>query len=534
MNGGPTTACAVDECHPRPAIASSSAPPSAVVVEHLGSVEPGGGGALDQHVRPLRDHPDRPGARPARRAGRRQGQVALRVGWDRVQLDSERRRRQRCDPVRLGSREVVGAVQAATEAEQAFTERDPRRSRPGRSARSTAVRRADARSGPAAAPVPAAPASEVAQHGRLGRRARRNAAGEQRAGGKSGLGESDRRRQQFGRAAAAEAGVQCDPAIDASRHGDGCGCRGGTASRCARQRRSPSASAPDPARPLALSAAYALRRVDECEQVAAHPALVGSNDRHHGVGGDRRVDGVATAGEDRDAGVGRQLVGSGDRPVDAADGGRGGCCHASAQLRQVHTIAACRSPRRAGAIVVTCGAVVTLARHVPDLGSVGRHRPLQLRLFELVDRLGFSARRAGGLARCGCGRCVPLLLVLAVVALVASVVIRPWTRQSNRPHRSWPRSMPAVSPSPWSTHRTSPCSRLAPGRSVTSIGAGVMLAGLVVDRCSRLSPTDRVAQCRPSSTSFSTWRPIGHDAVDAEVEQARISSASSIVHTWTW
>ena len=65
-------------------------------------------------------------------------------------------------------------------------------------------------------------------------------------------------------------------------------------------------------------------RVDEREQIAAHPALMGGDDGHHGVGRDRGVDGVAARLQRRDAGVRGQLFGSGDGAVDAADRGSWG------------------------------------------------------------------------------------------------------------------------------------------------------------------------------------------------------------------
>ena len=168
---------------PRPAIASSSASPSAVLVQ----ARRGGRSRRPWRTRSARGPtPDRPG-RPGSPIGsasiaRRQRQVSLRVGRDRVQVDAERRRRAAGRPSRPAERARSSAVYRPS----------PRPSRPV--AERTFVeagaavgddrpqRRRHARAGAPALRWSTAPASDVAQLRRPARRRRRSCADEQRAG----------------------------------------------------------------------------------------------------------------------------------------------------------------------------------------------------------------------------------------------------------------------------------------------------------------------------------------------------------------
>ena len=195
--------------------------------------------------------PDRPGCRPARRAGRRRASGSP-ASW--AGSCGGRRRTpspQRVDPVGLDA------------ARSARRSRGRRRGRasPPRTRRRRTPSRPPAAIARRAAPRPAA------GPGRRGRRLRDDScearpgvsssrpsdADEQRARREAGLGEADGRRQHRRQGEAAEALVQCDPAVDAAGHGD----RADVVAE--RHLGEPvgahrAASAPQPARPLALSA----------------------------------------------------------------------------------------------------------------------------------------------------------------------------------------------------------------------------------------------------------------------------------------
>ena len=105
-NGRRPARCEVDEVGPGLDRGQQGLPVGRLV-EHVGTVEGGGRRRLDEHVRPLRvvrivGHADLLGE-----PGRAERQVALRVRADRRQLDAERRRLQRVDPVGLDAGEVV-------------------------------------------------------------------------------------------------------------------------------------------------------------------------------------------------------------------------------------------------------------------------------------------------------------------------------------------------------------------------------------------------------------------------------------------
>ena len=144
-------------------------------------------------------------------------------------------------------------------------------------------------------------------------------------------------------------------------------------------------------------------------------------------------------------------------------------------------------PRRAGAIVVSVGAVVTLIGTFLTWVRSGATGRSSYELFELVDRLGFSPDGLVGRAL-RVWPLVPMLLVLAVVGA--------WWHPSRplwAPGRIALTALAAVY-----AGGTALAVANAPdialftvgsGPVVTSIGAGVMIAGLVVEPLmSRLSP----------------------------------------------
>jgi len=144
-------------------------------------------------------------------------------------------------------------------------------------------------------------------------------------------------------------------------------------------------------------------------------------------------------------------------------------------------------PRRAGAIVVSVGAVVILIGTFLTWVRSGATGRSSYELFELVDRLGFSPDGLVGRAL-RVWPLVPMLLVLAVVGA--------WWHPS---HRAWAPSRIALTAlAAVYAGGTALAVANAPdialftvgsGPVVTSIGAGGMLAGLVVEPLmSRLSP----------------------------------------------
>ncbi len=86
------------------------------------TVEPGRRGRLDEEVGPAVVVGVVGEVELFGEEGGAEGQVALGVGADRVQVDTEGRRGQRCHPVGLHGREVVLGEQTAAELEQALPE----------------------------------------------------------------------------------------------------------------------------------------------------------------------------------------------------------------------------------------------------------------------------------------------------------------------------------------------------------------------------------------------------------------------------
>ena len=66
--------------------------------------------------------------------------------------------------------------------------------------------------------------------------------------------------------------------------------------------------------------------VHDREQIAADAIRLRLDDAEHGVGGDRRVDGVAAALEHLHPGLGRERLGGGDNAVGRGDA-RTSCDH---------------------------------------------------------------------------------------------------------------------------------------------------------------------------------------------------------------
>ena len=150
------------------------------------------------------------------------------------------------------------------------------------------------------------------------------------------------------------------------------------------------------------------------------------------------------------------------------------------------------SDRRAGAIVLTVGAAITLAGTFLSWISSGTTDRTSYEVFGLVDRLGFSPDGAVGWAL-RLWPLVPLTLVLAVVAH--------WV---HHPSLRWPRHAvsgaatvyPGVTSVALLNAPEIGLFRIGPGPWVTLVGAVVMLAGLLTPWA--LSTTRRARSAAPS------------------------------------
>ena len=123
----------------------------------------------------------------------------------------------------------------------------------------------------------------------------------------------DRRGQQVGHRQRAEPRAQRVPAGDGARHGHRVDA--GARHRARPFDRSSAGVSPVGAQPPAFrpKSFFVLRLVDDREQVAADAVHLGLDEAHHGVGGNRGVDGVAAALEDLHAGArGQRLAGRDD------------------------------------------------------------------------------------------------------------------------------------------------------------------------------------------------------------------------------
>jgi hypothetical protein len=229
--------------------------------------------------------------------------------------------------------------------------------------------------------------------------------------------------------------------------------------------------------------------VDEREQVASHAAQVRADDRHDGVRRDRGIDRVATRPQDADTSVGGELIGGGDCAVDTADrtGGRRWHERTVCNDRIVSTY------RRAGAITVSAGGAIALAGTFLTWVRSGARTRSSYDVFDLVDRLGFSSGGIVGWAL-RLWPLVPLLLVACVVA---------WWWPASATWLTVTRIAVTIAVALY-TGCTAVAVRNAPevglltigrGPIVTAAGAGVMLAGAVVEV---VSATRRGRAGRPS------------------------------------
>jgi hypothetical protein len=162
--------------------------------------------------------------------------------------------------------------------------------------------------------------------------------------------------------------------------------------------------------------------VDEREQIAAQATEVWARNGNGGIRGDRGVHRVTASGEDRHAGLRRELIGGTDHRPRRPDGGE--------RREQGHgaTVRRCRQPGRwaigyNGAMrrtkIVPYGmtigaAAVLLGTFMPWLRSGTRGRT-SYQLLGLVDRLEFAPDGPAA-AAVRWWPIVPLLLVVAVIA----------------------------------------------------------------------------------------------------------------------
>ena len=109
----------------RASIAASSDAPVGAVVENVGAVETGCRGGLDQEVRPTRIIRVVGEVEAVGEAAGAERQIALGVGGDRVEVDTERARRERLLPCRLRRGEVVVDEETVAERHQPLAERAP-------------------------------------------------------------------------------------------------------------------------------------------------------------------------------------------------------------------------------------------------------------------------------------------------------------------------------------------------------------------------------------------------------------------------
>ena len=305
-----------------------------------GRSKPGGGGALDQQVRPVWIVRVVREARSSRRAAPRRasGIPASWVGSCAARLRTPSSTTVR--PSRPGIGRGRRRCRDRRPGRAGLHRRDPRRSRPGLRRRSTASPSPDPDRA-TRAPVVAAPANDV-RSTVASSSTRRNAP---TSSGLAGNPDSASLMAGASRSASGRLPKRACSSIQPSTHPGTVtlwmSLRNGiSANPAARQLVGIGAR---PGAPAGVQRGDLSVAMDENEQIASHPAQVGSNDPHHGIGGDRGVDRIATAGEHTDSGIGRQLVGRGNRPVDAADRARGGSRHAR-HATQVHTIVSCRSP----------------------------------------------------------------------------------------------------------------------------------------------------------------------------------------------
>ncbi len=244
-------------------------------------------------------------------------QVALRVGRQRAQLDAEHVDAEHVDPVGVTLLEVGLGEQSVAAVDQSLPEGAPVErvaTAPGdRLQRQGNARPADER------PRSVGLVGELVQLALAGIVEERDHQGEQRAGREATGGETDRRGEDDVEVEQPEAVVEGDPSVDATgdRHAAQIATERHHREAFGAQRRGVGArtGAPAGVEPDEVAAG---RRHDG-EEITTHSAQVRSGDGDRGVGGDRRVDGVAASGEREHPRLGGQLVGGDDDRTAAAD-----------------------------------------------------------------------------------------------------------------------------------------------------------------------------------------------------------------------
>ena len=299
-----------------------------VFVEGIGTVVPGGGRRFDQEVGPAWVVGVVRQIEPLGESRRSDHEVSLRVRCDRVEIDAERRHAEGIHPVRLDRAEVVGIEQSVAEFHQAVAER------PEVEAVATADRQRGKHERGTRSPNDSSGRGglfgQLRQIGPAGRVEAAKRSDEQRTrreplGCKATCRRKDRVERQR-----AEPFVQGDPTVDAPRHRDRADVEleGHLAEAIGPQhgRVGSGAGSAGCVECVGRPGRAVTRRivdVDQCEEVPADAAEVGTGDRDRCVGGDRRVDGVASSGEYGDASGGGELVGTRHHVVRRPCGGSG-------------------------------------------------------------------------------------------------------------------------------------------------------------------------------------------------------------------
>jgi hypothetical protein len=149
--------------------------------------------------------------------------------------------------------------------------------------------------------------------------------------------------------------------------------------------------------------------------------------------------------------------------------------------------------RRAGAIVLTIGAAITLVGTFLSWVSSGSTDRSSYEVFGLVDRLGFEPNSATGWAL----RLWPLVPLALVVTVIAHWVHHPSLRWPRHTVTSATLLYPGVTAVAVANAPHIALFDVGPGPWVTLIGATIMLVGLATP--SALSAIDRARRVRPSA-----------------------------------
>ena len=151
------------------------------------------------------------------------------------------------------------------------------------------------------------------------------------------------------------------------------------------------------------------------------------------------------------------------------------------------------SDRRAGAIVLTVGAVITLVGTFLGWVSSGSAERSSYEVFGLVERLGFSPDGAVGWAL----RLWPLVPLTLVVSVIVHWVHHPSMRWPRHATASAAVLYPGVTSIAIVNAPEVGLFRVGPGPWVTLVGSVVMLAGLATPAA--ISTSRRVRSARPSA-----------------------------------